>query len=114
MNNDRDQANFNEHQVRMIAEQDAETDATKILWILAGFFLSLIGLLIAYIYQPTPAATRLLEKSQQYILFYTEAYIAKSRNIQLLYTAVGLAISIGIGFLIFLFGIALIGSMGPL
>lgn len=96
----------------MIAEQEAEVDVTKILWILVGFFLNLIGLLIAYIYQPTPPATRLLEKSQQYILFYTEAYIAKSRNIQLTYAAIGLAISIGIGFLIFLFGIFLIGSMG--
>ncbi len=104
--------NNEQHQARMIAEQEAEVDVTKILWLLVGCFLGPVGLLIAYIYQSTPPAARLLEKSQEYILFYTEAYTAKARSIQLLYAAVGFAISIGIGFLIGLFGLSLIANIG--
>ncbi len=99
------------HEARMIAEQDAETDVSKFLWVVVGFFLTIIGLIIAYIYQPTPPASRLIEKSHEYTTFYTEAYQAKARNIQLSYTAVGLACGFGIGLLIFLVGIAMIGSL---
>ena len=56
-------------------------------------------------------ATRLFEKSQEYTAFYTEAYKAKARSIQLTYAAVGFAISAGIGILIFLGGLAMIGSI---
>ncbi len=36
MNNDASQA-------RMIAEQDAQTDVSKILWVVVGFFINLIA-----------------------------------------------------------------------
>lgn len=106
MNNDQNQA-------RIDAEQDAELDVSKILWIVVGFFISLIGILIAYIYQPNPPATKLMDKSQEYAMFYTEAYKDKSRSIQLTYSAVGFAISAGITIITFLAGVALIGSMAP-
>ena len=104
MNNDQNQA-------RMDAEQDAELDVSKILWIVVGFFISLIGILIAYIYQPNPPATKLMDKSQEYAMFYTEAYKDKSRSIQLTYSAVGFAISAGITIIFFLAGVAMIGSI---
>ena len=107
MNNDASQA-------RMIAEQDAETDVSKILWVVVGFFINLIGLLIAYIYQPTPPASRLVEKSQEYAMYYTEAYQAKARTEQLKYAAIGFAISCGLGFFLFLSMFAMIGSIGSL
>ena len=106
MNNDQNQA-------RMDAEQDAELDVSKILWIVVGFFISVIGILIAYIYQPNPPATKLMDKSQEYAMFYTEAYKAKARSIQLIYSAVGFAIGAGISITIFLAGVAMIGSMAP-
>ncbi len=104
MNDDRQQA-------QVQAEQDAEQDVTKILWIVVGFFITLIGLIIAYIYQPSPPATRMVDKSSEYAMFYTEAYKNKCRSIQLTYTAIGFAVSAGIGILIFIAGMAMIGSM---
>ena len=96
--------NSDVNEARIVAEQDAETDISKILWVVVGFFINLIGLLIAYIYQPTPPASRMIEKSQEYTMYYTEAYQAKARNLQLSYAAIGFAISCG---LILLFVIAI-------
>lgn len=106
--------NNEQHQARMDGERDAETDVSRILWIVVGFFVSLIGVLIAYVYQPSPPATRLFEKSQEYVMFYTEAYKSKSRSIQLTNSLVGLAISIGITFLFFIFALGMIGSIGTM
>lgn len=103
--------NNDAHEARMLGEQDAETDVSKFLWVVVGFFASIIGLLIAYIYQPTPPVSRLIEKSHEFSMYYTEAYQAKARNIQLSYAAVGLAIVFGIGFLVFLASMAMIGSV---
>lgn len=105
--------NNEQHQARMDGEQDADTDVSRILWIVVGFFVSLIGVLIAYVYQPSPPASRLFEKSQEYVMFYTEAYKSKSRSIQLTNCLVGLAISIGIAILFFIFALGMIGSMSP-
>lgn len=104
MNNDQQQA-------RIDAEQDAELDVSKILWVVVGFFITFIGILIAYIYQPNPPATKLIDKSQEYAMFYTEAYKEKSRSIQLTYSAVGFAIGAGIGIIFILLFFALVGSM---
>lgn len=107
MNNDVNQA-------RMVAEQDAETDVSKLLWVVVGFFINLIGLLIAYIYQPTPPASRMIEKSHEYTMYYTEAYQAKARNLQLSYAAIGFAISCAIGLLIVIAMFAMLGSIGSI
>ena len=104
--------NNEQHQARMDGEQDADTDVSRILWIVVGFFVSLIGILIAYVYQPSPPASRLYDKSQEYVMFYTEAYKSKSRSIQVTSTLIGLAIGIGIFFLSSLFIVGMIGSMG--
>lgn len=103
--------NNEQHQARIDAEQDAELDVSKILWIVVGFFINLVGILIAYIYQPNPPATKLLDKSQEYAMFYTEAYRDKSRSIQLTYSAIGFAIGAGIGIFFFLASLAMIGSI---
>ena len=104
MNNDQQQA-------RIDAEQDAELDVSKILWIVVGFFISLIGILIAYIYQPNPPAAKLIDKSQEYAMFYTEAYKDKSRSIQLTFSAIGFAISAGMSIIFFLAGMAMFASI---
>ena len=72
--------NNEQHQARMDGEQDAETDVSRILWIVVGFGVSLIGVLIAFVYQPSPPASRLFEKSQEYVMFYTEAYKSKVKK----------------------------------
>ena len=106
--------NNEQNQARMDGEQDAETDVSKILWIVVGFFISLIGVLIAYVYQPSPPASRLYEKSQEYVMFYTEAYKNKARSLQLTNTLIGLGISFAVGILLTIFMLGIIGSMGTM
>ena len=78
------------------AEQDAESDAKKVRWFLIGLFGNIIGILIASIYEPTPPASRLLEKSPEYVAEYTDSYKAKSRSVQLRQSVIGLVIPYGI------------------
>jgi phage shock protein PspC (stress-responsive transcriptional regulator) len=106
--------NNDQHQARIDAEQDAEADVVKFLWVVVGFFINLIGVLIAYIYQPTPPAMRLFEKSHEYTMFYTESYKAKARNIQLTYAAVGFVISAGLGIIIIIGMMSMIGSVSKM
>ena len=106
--------NNEQHQARMDGERDAETDVSRILWIVVGFFVNLVGVLIAYVYQPSPPASRLFEKSQEYVMFYTEAYKSKSRSIQVTNTLIGLGIGFGIGILFFIFALGMIGSIGTM
>lgn len=96
--------NNEHHQTQISAENDAQTDINKFLWLVLGFFSNIIGILIAIIYQPTPPATRFLEKSQEYTAFYTDAYKAKARGIQLTYAILGSAIPFAIIFLLLLGG----------
>ena len=89
------------HEAEIAAEQDANTDANKILWIIAGIFANVIGLLIAYIYQPTPPLSRLFEKSETYKMFYTDSYKTKIRKIQFINALIGLSILISVYVIIF-------------
>lgn len=86
--------NANRHNIQVTAEQDAQNDANKLLWLVAGLALNVIGLITAYVYEPSPPATRLFEKSEEDALFYTEAYKAKSRQIQLTSALIGFIISV--------------------
>lgn len=87
--------NANQHQTYISAETDAQNDVNKIIWLVAGLALNLIGILIAYIYQPSPPATRLFDKSEEFRLFYTEAYKNKARSIQLIYSIIGCLLPFG-------------------
>ena len=85
--------NVDRHQIRITAEQDAQNDANKLLWFVAGLALNVIGLLIAYVYEASPPATRLLEKSEEELLLYTEAYKSKTRQVQVSCALIGFIIS---------------------
>ena len=61
--------NVDRHQIRITAEQDAQNDANKLLWFVAGLALNVIGLLIAYVYEASPPATRLLENRKKSYCF---------------------------------------------
>lgn len=86
--------NANHHHINVNAEADAEKDISEIIWFVAGLALNVIGILIAYIYQPPPPATRFFDKSEEFKLFYTEAYKAKTKNIQLTYSIIGCVVTI--------------------
>lgn len=85
--------NVNINEIQFSAEQDALNDSNKIIWLGAGLLLSILGVLIAYIYQQTPPASRFIDKSDEYALLYTDAYQRKLRSIQLKYSLVGFFIS---------------------
>jgi hypothetical protein len=84
--------NSDQHQAEINAKQDADTYISKFLWVVVGFFGNIVGILIAVIYQPTPPALHLLDMSEEYIVFYTDAYKTRARTIQLTYAFVGLVI----------------------
>ena len=79
------------------AERDAEADTKRLVWvggnfvlgIVGGCLLGSVGLLGAYIYEPSPPVSRLLGKSPEYTMFYTDAYKAKARDLQLKYASIG-------------------------
>ena len=56
--------NTEQHDAVLAAEQDANTDLNKLVWLCAGLFGNIIGVLVAYIYQPAPLLTRLFEKKE--------------------------------------------------
>ncbi|MDE0011260.1 MAG: hypothetical protein OXU36_08930 [Candidatus Poribacteria bacterium] len=89
------------------AEQDAESDAKKVSWFFIGLFGNIIGVLIASIYEPTPPASRLLEKSPEYTALYTDSYKAKSRSIQLRLSLIGLVVP----FVLMILWVILLGSL---
>ena len=73
------------------AEYDAEDDVNTVVWLSAGGILGIAGTCLlsavavggAYVYQPVPPADRLLGKSVEYVNFYTDAYKARMRRLQL-------------------------------
>jgi len=67
---------------RAAAERDAQMDVNSGLWFLAGCCLGATGLIISYVYTPSPPASRLMGKSPEYIAYYTDFYRAKSKSIQ--------------------------------
>ncbi len=91
----------NRAHIEATAEDDANADTNKIVWVAVGLALNVVGILLAYIYQPAPAASRFLEKSQEYIAFYTDAYRAKTRRVQLLYAIIG-CIILGVLFVLYI------------
>lgn len=83
----------NVDQIQLAADQDAESDSIRILWFFVGLILSILGVLVAYIYQQAPPASRFLDKSQEWIVLYSDAYKVKVRNIQVKYSAIGFFLS---------------------
>ena len=64
------------------AEQDVSTDVNGPLWFLGGCLGNLTVIIIAYVFEPTPPASRLLGKSPEYIAVYTDTYRTKAKNLQ--------------------------------
>lgn len=83
----------NRQNITITAEADAVSDCSKLIWFIAGLGLSILGILLAYLYQQDPPASRFLEKSHEYVVLYTDAYKAKLRSIQVIYSLVGFLIT---------------------
>ena len=87
--------------------QAGRTTTNGTMWLAVGCLGGLVGVVVAYIYQPTPPATQLLGKSPEFIAAYTDSYKASARSSQaskawigcvvstLAYVAVGVVYAIG-------------------
>ena len=64
------------------AEADAKAFANPTIWLAAGFFGGIVGVLIAYVLQPNPPASKLLGKSPEYVAYYSDCYRLKVRSIR--------------------------------
>ncbi len=101
----------NQQQMQIDGERDAQSDTNKLLWFFVGLALNIVGILIAYIYQQTPPATRTFEKTQEYIVFYTEKYKSTSRDIQVKFAVIGFLVFLALMFTLVIIYIAIIFTM---
>ncbi len=67
---------------RIAGEQAARASTNGTLWLAAGCLFTWVGLLVAYIYEPSPPATMLLGKSPEYVAAYTDAYKTTAKSVQ--------------------------------
>jgi hypothetical protein len=66
---------------RMAGEQAARANVNGTLWLAAGC-VSIFGIILAYLVEPSPPATALLGKSPEYVAAYTDAYKMTAKSIQ--------------------------------
>ncbi len=66
----------------MEATEDAKADENAALWFFAGCLLGVIGVVIAYVADPTPPAARLMGKSPEYLAIYMQTYRSEGRSAQ--------------------------------
>ena len=80
------------------AEHDAAVAADPLLWMVGTFIgTSLVGCLfcglpaigVAYIHQPSPPVARLIGKSPEYVMLYTQTYKERIRSYQVQDATIG-------------------------
>ncbi len=74
-------------------QMDAGIEVNKFLWGAVGFLLGIVGVLIAYMVPPSPPAMKLMGKSSEYVLAYTQCYQDKGKGEQGTASLIGCAIS---------------------
>ncbi len=67
---------------RVDGEQAARANVNGTLWLAVGCLGGLLGIAVAYIYEPSPSATLLLGKSPEYFSAYTDSYKMTAKKIQ--------------------------------
>lgn len=75
-------------QARLDGKKDGG-DAASPLWLLAGVGCGCLGVGAAYVAAPSPPAEKLVGKSADYVICYTEAYKKEGRTRQALYAVGG-------------------------
>jgi hypothetical protein len=95
------------------AEADADADTSGALWFGAGCLLGVIGILVAYVVEPHPQATRLMGKDAEYIQAYTLTYTSAAKSIQTKMALYGCAAGAVTGVVLYVFAIGAAVSSVP-
>lgn len=82
------------------ARQDAVASVNQGLWFMAGCFGTLLGYLGANTYHSPVPTVPLLGKSPEYVAFYTDTYVAKTRELQSTQAIMGCCIGASVQFII--------------
>lgn len=67
---------------RIDGEQAGKRNVNGVAWMAIGCLGGLLGVIVAYIYEPSPPASLLLGKSPEYVAAYTDAYKAAAKSAQ--------------------------------
>jgi hypothetical protein len=67
---------------RIAGEQSARANTSGMAWMAIGCIGGLLGVIVAYVYEPNPSITMLLGKSPEYVAAYTDAYKSAAKNTQ--------------------------------
>lgn len=89
-------------------EQMGKSSVNGFMWMAIGCVAGLLGVIIAYIYEPNPPATMLLGKSPEYVASFTDAYKASAKSSQTKNAWIGCLLS---GALSILYYAALLASV---
>lgn len=95
------------------AEADADADTSGALWFGAGCLLGVIGILVAYIVEPHPQATRLMGKDADYIQAYSLTYKSAAKSVQTKMAMYGCAAGAVAGVVLYVFAIGAAVSSAP-
>lgn len=74
--------NFSRSSPEKAAIKDANKDVDGCLWLGAGCLANIYGIAAAYVVVPSPKISRLIGKSPDYILIYSDTYRKTAKNIQ--------------------------------
>lgn len=92
------------------AQMDAGIEVNKFLWGAIGFILGVVGVLIAYMVPPSPPAMKLMGKSSDYVMTYTQCYQEKGKSEQGTASLIGCAISGILVIIYYIWAIAFVTS----
>ncbi len=64
------------------ARMDAQREVNTGMWFAIGFFLGVVGWLIAYVMEPSPPAAKLIGADPEYVAVYTQCYKEEAKKLQ--------------------------------
>ncbi len=73
----------------LLAQQQAENDVNKLMWFGAGCLFGVLGVLGAYIWEPSPSTVVLMGKPPEYTSTYIQTYKRKAKSLQTKYALYG-------------------------
>jgi hypothetical protein len=92
------------------AKADAKREINGSLWLAGGCLIGLLAVGAAYLMEPSPPSSKLLNKSPEYVAAYTNCYVEEGRSIQTSNAVKGCLISVisqcGISLVVIIISIA--------